>query len=459
MNIKNHTGLRHIVLQGDSSEVATFAHGRTFPWYCKTLPATTGRLANYLVGFVVTIVATYAYAPGETYPDSIDWDDVARGLFESFELKNALLGKPISHNYYRGEIVGLGGFLMNGMRRPVPQPRPLFDTGTGTHTQRHDYFIPASCMLGMKGHHTAQLACLFDGATFEIKTAGSGTLPGLTVTNATIRVTAELLPEAEIRLGPGVQMVRYEKTTGATATKHIIEALGNTSSFQGVENGAGIAFLGWMSGNRGFGGSFDDASALEYVNLPFRGLDQLVTLDGLFLDYLGACSNNDQVPTKGRSYPETGGDIFAGPFATSGCLYGPRYAGDTYGVLGGSGNEAGAGFVPLVSPGRFMEASKLQSVEGTVELNAKTSGSFSGNDVFYALQYHSWTPAMQEEVFKKIIASGLANAVWGTPDLVPSTKIVNKQPAGGINRAKTRYFAMTWTPRETQPNPPAPVAK
>jgi hypothetical protein len=318
MNLKNHSGLRHIVLQGDASEVATYAHGRTFSWYCKTLPALTGRLANYLVGFVVTIVATYAYDQPEGGMDIVDSDDIARGLFESFELKNSLLGKPISHNYYRGEFVGLGGFIANGMRRPVPQPRPLIDTGTQTVTQRHDYFIPACALLGMKGHHTAQLACLFDGATFEVKTAPAAAVTGLTITNATMRVTAELLPEAEIRLGPGVQFVRYEKTTGATATKHIIEALGNTSSFQGVENGAGIAFLGWMSVKRGLGGSWSDAATLEYVNLPFRGLDQLVTLDGLFLDYLGACSNNDQ---PNSSHATDAGSIAtiqnAGPWATS----------------------------------------------------------------------------------------------------------------------------------------------
>jgi len=434
MNLKNHSGLRHIVLQGDQSEVATFAHGHTFPWYCKTLPALTGRLANYLVGFVVTIVATYQYAPGETGADILDYDDVARALFESFELKNSLLGKPISHNYYRGEFVGIGGFIANGMRRPVPQPRSLLTSGSSTVTQRHDYFIPASALLGMKGHHTAQLACLFDGATFEVKTAAAG-----------------LLADAEIRLGPGVQFVRYEKTTGAGATKHTIEALGNTSSFQGVENGAGIAFLGWMSSKRGLGGSWWDANTLEYINLPFRGLDQLVTLDGLFLDYLGACGNND-LPN--ASHALDAGSIATiqncGPFATNGCLFGPSYNGDVGGVLG-------ADFVPLVAPGRFLEASKLQTIEGTVELNAKTSGSFSGNDVFYALQYHSWTPAQQEEVLKKIISSGVANGVWGTPNLVPSTKIMNKQPAGGINRAKTRYFAMTWSPAETQSNPPAPV--
>jgi len=331
--------------------------------------------------------------------------------------------------------------------------------GTTNITQRHNYFIPACSLLGMKGHHTAQLAALFDGATFEIKTASAGVVPGLTVVSATVRVTAELIAEPEIRLGPGTQWVRYEKSTASTATKHIIEALGNTSSFQGVENGAGIAFLGWMSSNRGHGGSFENANSLEYINLPFRGLDQLVTLDPLFIDYLSACSNNDQPQTINAGVANVNGEVHAGPFATSGCLYGPGYSGETYGVLGGGTAELGANFVPLISPKRFLEASKLQSIEGSVELNAKSSASFSGNDVFCALQYHSWTPAQQEEVFKKIISSGLANAVWGTPNLVPSTKIMNKQPAGGINRAKTRYFAMTWAPAEKVENPPAPVAK
>ena len=72
-----------------------------------------------------------------------------------------------------------------------------------------------------------------------------------------------------------------------------------------------------------------------------------------------------------------------------------------------------------------------------------------------ALQYHSWTPAQQEEVLKKIISSGLAQTVWGTNDLVPATKIINKQSANGINPSKTRYFAHTWSPRETVANPPS----
>jgi hypothetical protein len=75
------------------------------------------------------------------------------------------------------------------------------------------------------------------------------------------------------------------------------------------------------------------------------------------------------------------------------------------------------------------------------------------------LQYHSWTPAQEEEVLKKIITSGLAQTVWGTTDLVPSTKVANKQPAGSINPSKTRYFAKTWQPKEVVSNPPSATAK
>jgi hypothetical protein len=463
MNIKNHTGLRPHVLSGDQGEAPAFAHSKALKFFTKDLPISIGRLAAYLVGFVVTVDATYTQAGGREADPTIDWDDVARSLFESCELKNSLLGKPISHNYFRGEFFGLFGFVGNGMKRAVPQP-PFLTTNAGvpavTTTQRHSWFIPACALLGMKGHHTAQLACLFDNGTFELKTAGAGVIPGLTIGGngsdgqpAHIEVTAMLLGEPEIRLGPGTQFVRYASTVAASGTKHQIEALGNTTSLQGVEGGAGIAFLAWMSSRRGYGGSFANAYQMEYANLPFRGLDQLIHLDGLYLDYLGSCGATDASGVLAASAVTSANQAgHAGPFAGNGLLYGPTYTGKGRGLVD-------ADFIPLISPRSFMETSKMQSVEGTVDLHSKCSASFSGDDVFVALQFHSWTPAQQEEVFKKIVSSGLANTVWGTPNLVPSTKIVNKQPAGSINPSKTRYFAHTWAPAETQPNPPSQAPK
>jgi hypothetical protein len=442
MNTKNHTGYRFVTLQGDASEVATYAHSRTFPWFCKNLPAVTaGRLANYLVGFIITAVVTFTQEGEAALYDS---DDMARALFESVELKNTLFGKPISHNYYKGSFIPLGGFVGNGMRRPVPMAAP-FEASTAAYTKRLNYFIPACSLLGLKGHHTAQLACCYDGATFEIKTAAVDTIEDIVGISGELRVTAVLLADPEIRLGPGTSFVRYEQVVGASATKHMIEALGNTSALAGCDTGAGIAFLAWMTSRKGHGGSFDYPYNLEYVNLPFRGLDQLVTLDGLFLDYLGACNNADA----GQTLPSVG--ALGGPLATTGCLYDIDAVSPANQVLD-------ALFVPLVSPKRFMEVTKLQSVEGTVELNAKLSIPFSGQDVFYALQYHSWTPAMQENFLRKVVDSGVARAVWGTNDLQPKTKLINKQPAGGLNLSKTRYLPLTWEPKEQQNNPPGPAS-
>jgi hypothetical protein len=167
-------------------------------------------------------------------------------------------------------------------------------------------------------------------------------------------------------------------------------------------------------------------------------------LDGLFLDYLGSCSNVENPPALQTG--DTGG-----PFCRTGCLYGLNIHAPATSVLD-------ALFVPLVSPKRFMEVTKLQSVEGTVELNAKLGVAFSGEDVFYALQYFSWTPAMQENFLRKVVDSGVARAVWGTNDLQPKTKLINKQPAGGLNLSKTRYLPLTWEPREQQNNPPGPAS-
>jgi hypothetical protein len=444
MNLKNHTGERYVVLQGEQSEVSTFTAGHTFPWYTKTLPATTGgRLATYLVGFLITVSDLIFTVGSENAP--VDSDDLARALFESCELKNTLFGKPISHNYYKGSFFPLGGFIGNGMRRPIPQNR-VYVGSSVPYTTRQNYFVPACSLLGLKGHHTAQLSVCYDGATFELKTASAGQVAGVGITSAKLHVTAILVSEPEIRLGPGTQFVRYEQTVGATATKHMIEALGNTGSLSGVDTGAGIAFLAWMTSRKGYGGSFAYPYNLEYINVPFRSLDQLVTLDPMFADYLGACGNNDLPP----SDPTASG--YGGPYPTSGCLYDFDYNGDIDGLLK-------ALFVPLISPKRFMEVTKMQSVEGSQEVNAKITGeTFAGQDVYYALQYHSWTPALQEQFLRKVVDSGVARAVWGTNDLKPKTKLLAKQPAGELNLAKTRYLPLTWEPAAPQVNPPGPAS-
>jgi hypothetical protein len=446
MNLKNHTGLRPFVLSGDQGEEPAFVHGRTFKFFTKDLPTSMGRLATYLIGFLVTVEGDYTKEDNESSPEYLDWYDVAAAMFESVELKNSLLGKPISHNYFKGELFRLFGFVGNGMKSPVPHPPPLFNSSVA-QTAVPSWFIPASALLGMKGHHTSQLACLYDGATFEVKTQAAGVYPGLTIANGKLRVTAILNAEPEIRLGPGTQFVRYASTIAASGTKHQIEALGNTSSFQGHEPGAGIAMLAWLSNRRKLGGSFTNAYNLEYVNAPFRGLDQLIHLEGLYADWLGACEfGSPHINWHSACANGVPGD--GGPWQETGGLYAPWYYGKTYGLRD-------AEFVPLISPKRYMETSKMQSVEGSVDVHAKSTASFSGDDVFVSLQYHSWSPATQEEVFKKIISSGVANAVWQTPNLVPSTKIVNKQAAGGINPTKTRYFAQTWAPAETVAAPPS----
>jgi hypothetical protein len=458
MFLKNHTGTRPVVLSGDRGDNPTYAHSSTFKFFLKDLPIATGRLANYLVGFLVTLEGTFGNNEYNSGTDVYDWDDAARAFFESFELRDSLLGKPISHNFMRGEVLGLASFIGGGMKVAVPQPPPFIDMGTaGAGVQRHSYFVPACSLLGAKGHHTAQLACLFDRATFEIRTPAADVIGGasgpMTIANGTLRVTAILQPDPELRLGPGTQFVLYQSTVAGTQTKHIIEALGQTSSLQNVEEGAGIAALLWLSNNRGLGGSWTSGANIEYVNFPLRGLDQLTVLDALFVDYLAGCDNNGlpHVQSLASAADGTLGD--AGPWANNGGLYGPAHCGMNGGLLE-------ANFVPLISPKKFMETSKMQSVQGSVDLYAKHSGAWSGSeDRYLALQYHSWTPAQEEEVLKKIISTGLAQIVWGTNELRPQTKIVNKQDGGKINPAKTRYFARTWAPQEVVVNPPSPSTK
>lgn len=457
MFLKNHTGLRPVVLSGDRGDNPDYAHSQTFKFFLKDLPINTARLANYVVGFLITVEGTFNNNEYGSGADVYDWDDVARAIFESFEVRDSLIGKPISHNFMRGELLGIASFVMGGMKKAVPDPPPFVDLGdTAAGAHRHSWYLPMSSLLGDKGHHTAQLACLFDRSTLEIKTAAADVIGGasgpMRITTGKLRVTALLQPDPELRLGPGVQFVRYASTVAGSATKHIIEALGQTSSLQNVEEGAGIAALLWLSSKRGLGGSWTDGENIEYVNFPLRGLDQLTALDALFVDYLAGCDNNGLPHVQSIAVASDGSLGDAGPWANNGGLYGPAYC--------GVGGLLGANFIPLVSPKKFMEVSKMQSVQGSQDLYAKHNGNWTGTeDVFAAVQYHSWTPAQEEEVLKKIISTGLAQIVWGTNDLVPSVKVVRKQSATQINPAKTRYFARTWAPKETVNNPPAPSPK
>jgi hypothetical protein len=447
MNLKNHTTFRPWQLTGDQGDAVTYAHGKTIKFNLKDIPAFTRNMCNFLVGVIVTVTGlTFKYEQTSGYTGQADWSDILRGLFESAEVQQTMFGTPVSANHYRGEFFGLFSFIANGMVQPVPEPPPV-NYRSDAYTSGCSFFVPLSALLGMKGHHTAQPACCYDRAQLILRTASAGSLPGFTASAGTIKVSAVLNPEPELRLGPGTSFVRYTASASSAGTIVTVDALGNASTLEGVEPGAGLAFLAWMSELRGYGGA-GACQGLEYLNVPFRDLQQTRHLDPLFIDYLNACEAG-QAPWNKDLATASGSSLSGGGHHT-GYLYESWNSMPNVSV----GLQSNATFLPIITPHKFLEASKLQVVQGSQAVNLKCSTGFSGQHVFCALQYHSWTPAKQEEVLRKLVDSGTAQAVWGTNSVVPKIKVANKQPAGSLNPSKTRFFAMTWEPAEKVSTPP-----
>jgi hypothetical protein len=453
---KNHFGIRPWQLNGDQGDNVTFAASRTFKWKMSDLPKTTGRLCNYVLGLIVTLAVTVDYAPTSTQGNragTLTAADVARAAFQSIEVQNTLFGTPVSSNHYLGRYFSLFGFIGNGMSQACPSPIGYIDTqtaaGNGT-ALRFNYFIPLAALYGMKGHHSALPAFAYDNALVQLRTEAAGAVNGVTLSAGTVSVSALLLSEPEVRLGPGTNFIRYSQAAASAGQMVTIDSFGNATSLEGVEQGAGVGFLAWMGSKansnrvRDFGGA-GRPSALEYVNLPFRGLQQVRHFDPFYLSYLNACGALDTPFAGVASDADVGATPKAGPTAEKGFLYRPE---DT------AQNLIDAEFLPLIHPTKFAELSKIQTVQGTVSMGIKGSAGFSGEHIILAHQFHSWTPAKREDFVRKAVDSGVVSTVWGTNNVEWKTKVQGKQDLAEINLAKTRFFADTLTPKTAQANPP-----
>lgn len=446
MNLKNHSTPRPWMLSGPQGDVVTYAHGQTFRWFMNNIPPVTRRMANYVVGLLITVAGDIDFVTDEAVPPMVTATDIARALFESIEVQQTLFGTPISANHYRGELFSLFEFIGNGMQQACPEDPPFIRNTTGRRPWSHSYFIPLSNLCGMKGHHTTQLACCYDKASVVLRTAQAGVIENLLFYTGQVKISAIVVPEPEVRLGPGTQFIRYTQPAAAAGQIITIDSLGNATSLQGVEQGAGISALLWMTSNRGYGGA-GLVSDIEYINVPFRDLQQTRHIEPLLLSWLNA-SGELNIPWAVDNAGALGQPGDVGPYQNRGVLYGADSP------HGGSLGLLNADFLPIISPSRFLELSKVQVVQGSQTIAMKRTAGFSGEHVIVAAQYHSWTPALTEEVVRKMVDSGVAQAVWGTNDLVPKTKVVNKQPATGLNPAKTRFFATTWEPKTAVASPP-----
>jgi hypothetical protein len=473
MSYRNHTGIVTHRLSGNGNgQTQTWSAGGEMSWLMKSLPKLTdGKLCNKMLGLIVTIAGSYtsiataesSHAGGWPGSDAdranvrTMWDTI-RALVESVEVRSAWHGTPISSQHVKGSMLQLIETVGNGMSRPFRQ-RPPLRTMVGETTVdtpmyfRYSFFLPLCLLAGRKGHHTALPAVLYKNSEFVIN-CGTGN-PNAWQTDVlgttTFDVSAALLPENEITLGPGVSWIDYQQHVSGEAVD--INGLGAVRTLDSVEPGAGIAGLFWLSNRLGLPGP-GQVKHITDLTFPLRGIVHTKHLDPIITQLENIMDGPANPPTdKDAAYDGDGtGTPKAGDYA--GFPYDDFDVGT--GELGAS-NTVARIYPPnpvvlgLVVPGRDFEVTKCQVSDGTQQLQMQhvsgTPAVDTGTHHILALQLHSWTPAAFASAMQIFIEEGLCRAVENTDDVEWSLKVLNKQDPTPLSVRKRRFMAMKIVPK------------
>lgn len=451
MPIRNHTGRQFYRIKGNAGQTQSApANGGAPSWLLNSVPKITdGKLCNYLLGLVVTITGTLTMGTNSvSAATAMTMHRIVRQLIESVELRSAWHGTVISSQHVKGSMLELLEFVANGLERPFRQRKPIgFANDGATPTPapvaenfRINLWIPCSLLCGRKGHHTAQPVALYDDAEFVINTnalASGGESGGPTFSNVTFDVSADVLPDREVRLGPGVQWIDYQQKTSGEAVD--IQNLGRTTTMDRTEGGAGIAGLFYLSNRESLPGPAA-VKNLQRITFPFRGLISTTHIDPVILQFESMISGlenpvvGDVSNTRGTGLGPMGQDD-VGSFPAA------------FGDIGADADPANPVVLALVSPSRDLETSKVQVSEGTQQLQMLFNPPANeGTHHVLALQLHSWTPEGFLSAKQKLIDTGVCRAVLKTDDVVWSLKVINKQNPMGISKRKQRFFAMRLVP-------------
>jgi hypothetical protein len=459
MPIRNHTGIIPWRLNGvGGGRTQTWAAGQPLSWLMTTLPATTaGKLCNYLLGITFTVVGRILVAAPEvgenpgSHASRLAWRtqwDILRSLIASVEVRGCWHGTELSGQHVKGSFLQLIELIGNGLERPYRQKPPIGVPQEAEPTARYfrfNFFLPLCLMAGEKGHHTAKPAAMYKNAEVIIQAsnAASGPWCSDTISDVTFDASAVLLPEDEVRLGPSIQWIDYQQHVAGEAVS--INNMGLVSTQDNVDKGAAIAGAFWLSNRNGMPGPGQVRDVTD-ITVPFRDIVHTLHPDPIVLQMEAVMGN---VYQPAGELTDTDGD---GSDAPSGDIAGFPYDDFDYGVSEAGTTNALAALpnnpvcLALAVPSKRMELTKLQTVEGTQEIQlqhrAGTPAVDTGTHHILCCQVHSWNPQAFASAKQLLIEAGVCKAVLGTDDCDWSVKTLKKQDPTGIDPRKLRYMPM-----------------
>lgn len=442
MMLRNHTGYRKWPLRGDAGENPTYAHSSTLNFDLKNVPLMTDKMANYLAGIAVTFFGTYNINVSTSNTTPLFPNTITRTLIDSVDLQGAWYGRPLAQQHIRGATLPIIEHQSCGYQYFSRRRMPFHAAATGAQTFRHTVFLPIGYFCGEKGHHNSQLALFFKDAQLIINTAALTVLqainPNATYTSTTVRATAILIAEPELRIGPAQEWLEFRQTAAAGNDTVDLDSLGNMTALEGVEPGGGFDSMLALSSVEGQSGAFT-CDTLTRFSAPFRGQSQTQHLDPFVHEWEQQFDYADNPELLQRN-SETSAQ--ARLSVTDPRMHDPYVPinGTTASSVGASTLGAHLRGFPIIVAGRDLETSKVQVIEGTQSYFL--TGTFTGVHRTLVHQYKSWTPQKLADARQLIIDSGMAIAVEGTNDLGWSAKASRKNSDAGINPRKARFFPL-----------------
>lgn len=288
---------------------------------------------------------------------AIDRDKLWK-IVQSVRVYSPLLGELFSHTNTQGATLGLVQQYFGRGFSQLPQAIQIPSTNSAVVSPRLKYRIPFAYEALRKPHETSPWAGFLEGGAVEVKldvsTILDGDSTGTTVPTATVNCWVELIASPEAVIHTPCHWRRHANLPGSSKRLTITD-LGAPDGLQGVDQGAGVGLASLLmisnATGMGMGGTTNHgADNVLQVEIPWR--DQTVTdnPESFFEAFFAMMGN------RGRNVATTT-DFGGFPYTLA--------ATSTTNALANSQ----ALFFPLVSCGRDLETSKLQTVAGAKDLN------------------------------------------------------------------------------------------
>jgi hypothetical protein len=396
--IRNHTGFHFYPLTTGASDTYTWNASDLATFNLKNIPILVSDLAYYMYGITVTFTGNWVQGGSGS---QVNRDQLIRSLIDSIEIRNAWHGTVISSRQIKGSMLPIVEFVgagyQDGQRGPTAIP-----VAAGTYPFRLNLFIPLCVGLGDKPHHTAQLALFYKQAQLDINTplasVATGISTGSSITAVSVRASATMLPEPEIRLGPAVEWVDYQSAASVGQAQIELDSFGNKTGISGTIPNAGVVWMGALSSSGGLPGSFATSTVSRY-SFPWRGQVDIRHIDPFIMG---------QLMCMGPSRPDY--VALSSTALYSGATSGFPYARDNDLSATGQG-LTGLLFFPLVTPANDLELTKIQLAKGTQSYFIDAT--FAGTNHTLTQHVRSFDDNKREDAVKQVVDSGLAKAIIG----------------------------------------------